>query len=350
MSEVPSFFIGNRLVSADKPCYVIAEIGVNHNGELDLAMRLIKQASEAGADAVKFQIFKTEALVVRDAPKADYQISQTGPGNQLEMLSALELSTSDFLDLRDYCNQCNIDFLATAFDYASFVELLALQPLCLKWPSGELTNHAFLSAAAKTGLPILLSTGMAELEEIEQALEVIGSGSSDVAVLQCVSNYPARLEDQNLTAIREMARQFKCVTGFSDHTQGPWAAIAARPLGMAILEKHITLDRTMPGPDHAASMESAAFQEMIGVLRKLEIGLGDGHKRPVAAEISTRLVARKSLVFAHDLVAGHTLSEQDFATKRPGTGIGPDRLSHFLDRNLTCDVKADQQLAQAHVA
>jgi sialic acid synthase SpsE len=343
MDPSPHLMIGDRRVSAVDPCYVIAEVGVNHNGDPDIALQLIDLAAKAGADAVKFQTFRTAALVSQKAEKAEYQRRQTGGGSQAEMLARLELDHSTFARLRDRCLECGVDFISTAFDAESLADVLSLGPKCLKWPSGELTNHPLLKQAARAGLPILLSTGMADLSEIASALALIErEGGGDVAILQCVSDYPAPIEQQNLRTLTAMGAAFNRVTGFSDHTVGPWAAIAARALGMAVLEKHITLDSNMEGPDHAASMEIEEFASLVQVLRKIERALGDGVKRPTSSEIPTRLAARKSLVYVSDLATGHVLAADDLTAKRPGGGLGPDRLDLLVGRRLVKAVKREQ--------
>jgi sialic acid synthase SpsE len=347
----PHLMIGDRRVSAADPCFVIAEAGVNHNGNFDLARRLVDVAADAGADAVKFQTFRSAELVVPGAEKAAYQQRQTGAGSQAEMLAELELSLEEFARLRDHCFERGVEFMSTAFDSLSLADVVALGPKVLKWPSGEIDNVPLLLQAASTGLPVILSTGMATLDEVSAALGVLHqAGSSDVAVLQCVSQYPAPLAEQNLRCIAQMAESFSCVTGFSDHTEGPWAAIAARPLGMAILEKHITLDRSMAGPDHAASMEPSDFAELIVALRQVERALGDGNKRPMPCEADTRRSARKSLVFGRDLPAGHVLAAQDLSAKRPSGGISPSRFGEFLGKPLLHAVAVDQQVAPDDVA
>jgi len=341
----PEMRIGNRAVSARHPCFVIAEIGVNHNGDVDCARRLIDAAVAAGADAAKFQSFRTSELVTAAAPKAAYQERHTGSGGQAEMLAALELSPGDFAVLNDHCRDAGIEFISTAFDRQSLADVMSLRPNCLKWPSGELNNRPLLRQAAQSGLPIILSTGMAYLSEVAATLEFLAQeGSGDVAILHCVSAYPAALADQNLACIPNMAAAFQRPVGLSDHTDGPWAAIAARGLGMAIVEKHITLDRQMAGPDHAASMEPGPFAELVRVLREVEAGLGDGVKQPVASELGTRDVARKSLVFRSGLPAGHVLREEDLLAKRPAGGISPDLTETVTGRTLLRDVAADEQV------
>jgi N-acetylneuraminate synthase/N,N'-diacetyllegionaminate synthase len=337
--------IGERAVSADQPCYVIAEIGVNHNGDLELARALIDAAAASGADAAKFQTFRTDALVTRGAAKADYQKLQTGAGSQAEMLAGLELPMEAFAVLRDYCAAVGIDFISSAFDLESLETVISLKPPCLKWPSGELTNWPLLAVAASSRLPIILSTGMAQFDEVAAAVDFLErQGAEQFAILQCVSNYPAPLAEQNLRCIATMAQVFARPTGFSDHTQGPWAAIAARGLGMAILEKHITLDSAMAGPDHAASAEPSEFADMVRLLRQVEVALGDGIKRPTPSEMPTREAARKSLVYVRDLAAGHLLAAADLTAKRPGGGASPDKAELFIGRTLACGVSADAML------
>jgi N,N'-diacetyllegionaminate synthase len=346
----PSFFVGDRRISAEDPCFVIAEIGVNHNGDVDLAMRLIDLAVEAGADAVKFQTFRTSELVIESASKAAYQSRQTGAGTQAQMLAALELDQRAFKRLREHCRARNIEFISTAFDPLSLADVLALEPQVLKWASGEIDNVPLLRQAAASGLPIILSTGMATLEEIGAALAILEDAQSGpVAILQCVSQYPAPLEQQNLRTIAAMREEFGRVTGFSDHTEGPWAAICARAFGMAILEKHITLDRSMAGPDHAASMETDEFAGMVRALRAIESAMGDGRKRPMPSELDTREAARKSLVYVTDLPAGHVVTAADITAKRPAGGLSPTRIDEFLGQSLTRDVAANQQVLAGDV-
>ena len=348
MQALPQITIAGRRIAADAPTYVIAEIGVNHNGDAALAHKMIDAAQQTGADAVKFQTYRTQDLVLESAAKAEYQNRSTGLGSQFDMLRALELPFDVFRDLRDHCREVGIDFMSTAFDPISLDHVASLDPVCLKWPSGELTNWPLLRQAKATGLPLMLSTGMGSLREIAAAMDLMGP-EADVVILQCVSNYPARIEDQNLRVLPVMQAAFGCPVGFSDHTIGPYAALVAKALGMAVLEKHFTLNRTMEGPDHAASIEPHDFTQMVSLLRQIEKGLGDGVKRPLPAEENVRSVARKSLVYRHDLPAGHVLQESDLIGKRPGVGIGMDRLELFVGRALTREVAADQLLEMDHV-
>lgn len=341
-----SLSIGTRTLSERQPCYVIAEIGVNHNGNLDLAFKLVDAAKEAGADAVKFQTFDPDQLVRKDARKAAYQNAATGDGTQLQMLEKLALQIEDFAKLKDYCERLSIDFLSTAFDRKSLDAVVALNPKALKWPSGELSNTPLLRYAAKMGKPLLISTGMADMSEVSDAVELVRmAGQPEIILLQCVSDYPAAIEQQNLRALTAMSDAFDLPVGFSDHTLGADAALAARALGICVLEKHITLDQSMQGPDHAASMEPKAFKDLIIRLRTIEHALGDGEKRPSPAELDTKGVARKSLLYRTDLPKGHVLTENDLIAKRPNDGLAPCHFDDFVGRVLNTDVSEDQKVS-----
>lgn len=345
----PEITLGERTISADSPCYIIAEIGINHNGNPDIAHQLIDAAAEKGVDAVKFQTYITDELVTHDAMQADYQVNNIGSKiPQADMLRQYELPFSIFTELYDHCRTSNIDFISTAFDSVSLDFVLSLNPVCLKWASGELTNRPLLEQAAESGLPLLLSTGMGTFTEISQAIDWLNN-RMPLVILQCVSNYPAAIEDQNLRAMQTMSSAFGCPTGFSDHTLGAYAAIVARALGMAVLEKHFTLDKTMPGPDHQASIEPDEFKQLVQLVRSIEKGLGDGIKRPCAVETNVSQVARKSLVYRHDLPEGHSISSNDLTAKRPGTGLPPDQMTSFIGRMLTKPVGRDEMVQQIHV-
>ncbi len=342
--------LGNRRISADEPCYIIAEVGVNHNGDVDLAHKMVDAAKAAGANAVKFQTYKTDALITANTKKADYQTGTTGAGSQDAMLRQLELPQEVFAGLAKHCRDVGVDFMSTAFDSESLEVVSKLNPVCLKWPSGELTNTLLLRQVAQYDLPILLSTGMGTLTEISAALDLLAAhGTDDVVILQCVSNYPAAIEEQNLRVLPNMAAVFGKPTGFSDHTEGPYAALAARALGMSVLEKHFTMDRTMEGPDHRASIEPAEFSKLVSVLRQVEMGLGDGVKRRLKSEQNILTVARKSLVYLRDLSAGHVLTIEDLTAKRPGNGLPPDEVDTVIGRVLDKAVTRDEQVQRDHV-
>lgn len=337
------------MTAFDDGCYVIAEIGVNHNGSVPLARELIDAAVAAGADAVKFQTFAADDLVSATAPKAEYQSRNLGDtdagGSQYEMLKALELSPEQFGELLAYCDERDIDFLSTPFGPAQADFLADLGVHAFKVGSGDLTYRAFLAHIASKGKPIILSTGMGTLAEVGEALAAIdAAGPVPVAVLHCVSNYPADPAACNLAAMATMRQAFGVPVGWSDHTLGPAIGLAAVGLGARIIEKHITLDVTMTGPDHAASMEPGAFTEFVRGIRAVQSAIGDGVKRPVASELSTAAVARRSVVALRDLRAGDVVVASDVAVLRPGTGLPPSMLDVVVGARLGRDVAAHQPL------
>jgi N-acetylneuraminate synthase len=329
--------------------FVIAEAGVNHNGRLDLARRLVDVAAESGADAVKFQTFKADRLVTRTAPRAEYQRRATGgSASQHAMLAALELSEGDHEALWRHCAHRGIEFMSTPFDVESARYLKRLGVRRIKIPSGEVTNLPMLEVIGGLGLPVILSTGMCDLDEVAAAVKALQeAGCRELAILHCVSNYPAAPAATNLRAMDTLARAFGVPVGLSDHTQGTAVAIAAVARGAAILEKHFTLDRALPGPDHQASLEPPELRALVSAVRDVTAALGDGVKRPVASELPIREVARKSLVAAHDLPEGATLGPGDLITLRPGTGMSPARLGEVLGRRTACAIAAETPLTEA---
>ncbi|RJP24841.1 MAG: N-acetylneuraminate synthase [Deltaproteobacteria bacterium] len=328
------------------PCFVIAEAGVNHNGSRDLAMKLIDAAAAAGADAVKFQTFMADRLVAKDAPKAGYQARATGSDEtQYEMLKRLELTEDDHRALIAHCGKRDVLFLSTPFDEGSCDFLESLGIPAFKIPSGELTNLPFLAHVAGKGRPVVLSTGMATLREVDEAVAVFaGSGNDRLALLQCVSEYPADPKEANLRAMASMRAAFGFPVGFSDHTPGIAVAVAAAALGACVLEKHFTLDRAMPGPDHRASIEPKELAEMVRGIRIAESALGDGEKRPAAGEGAVASMARKSLVAACDIPAGTLLGPEHIAAMRPGTGISPALRERLLGRRVRVAVPSGTPL------
>lgn len=338
------FVIGERRVGEGAPVFVVAEAGVNHNGDLALAKRLIDVAAEAGADAVKFQTFRTASLVSRAAPKAAYQREATGAADSQEaMLRPLELGLDQHTALREWCAKRGIIFFSTPFDPASADLLETLGVPLFKIPSGEITNLPFLRHVAAKGRPVVLSTGMATLDEVDQAVTAIReSGGPPLALLHCVSAYPAPPSEMNLRAMDTLRRAFDCPVGLSDHTLGIEVAVAAVALGASIIEKHFTVDRNLPGPDHGASLEPAGLRRLVASIRVVESALGDGVKRPTPSEIETRSVARKSLVAARAIRAGETLTPDAIAIKRPGTGIAPADLPKALGRPVRRSLAADE--------
>ena len=327
---------------------MIAEAGVNHGGDLGRARELVAMAAEAGADIVKFQSFVTGRSITRDAPKADYQLATTGATeSQYEMVRRLELSRSDHEVLVEDCRRLGIEFLSTAFDAESFDLLLGLGIRRVKVASGELTNLPMLRRFGAAGLPLLVSTGMADLDEIAAALaalEAAGTTRDRVTLLHCTTEYPAPFDEVNLRAMRTLAETFGTAVGYSDHTTGIAVPIAAVALGATVIEKHVTVDRSLPGPDHRASLEPAELAAMIGAIRSVEAALGDGVKRPTASELRNRAVARKSLVAARRIRAGETFGPDDLATKRPGTGLSPMLWDEVVGRRATRDYAPDEMI------
>lgn len=351
-AEPPRMEIAGRGLGAGEPCFIIAEAGVNHNGDAELAHRLVEVAAEAGADAVKFQTFDPDVLVSRDAPKAEYQVANTGEEeSQLEMLRRLVLPAETFESLARYAAERGILFLSTPFDAGSADLLERLGVQAFKVPSGEVTNHPLIAHLARKGKPLLLSTGMSTLAEVGEAVEVVRAhGSPPLALLHCVSEYPAPAAECNLRAMEAMRKAFGVPTGWSDHTEGLPVSIAAAAMGASVLEKHFTLDRTLPGPDHAASLEPGELVELVASVRAVEAARGDGVKRPMPSEAANARLVRRSLHAARELPSGHTLSSEDVVALRPGTGISPDALESVVGRRLRMPVGSGGMLLEDHLA
>ncbi len=332
--------LAGRKIGVGHPCFIIAEAGVNHNGDADLARRLIDAAVEAGADAVKFQTFKAESLATAAAPKAAYQEQSTAAEeSQLDMVKRLELPLEAFGQLQQYAAGRGILFLSTPFDYESADYLDRIGVPAIKVPSGEINNLPFLAHLARKGKPLIVSTGMSTLAEVGEAVGAIqAAGDPPLALLHCVSNYPAAPADVNLRAMTAMAQAFHVPVGYSDHVLGNEVALAAVAMGACILEKHFTLDRTLPGPDHRASMEPDQLAALVRGVRTIESALGDGCKRPAAAEADTKAVARRSLVLARDIKQGTVLEPSMLVALRPGTGIPPSELDQVVGRYAVHDL------------
>ena len=323
--------------------YIIAEAGVNHNGSYELACRLADAAKTAGADCIKFQTFRAENLVSRTAGKADYQKKTTGDSSQLAMLKQLELSFDDFRKLKAYCEAIGIQFLSTPFDMESLAFLDGLGTPFWKIPSGEATNLPFLLAAAKTGRPAVLSTGMCEMEEIRAAVEALQRGGApEIRLLHCNTEYPTPFEDVNLRAMAVMRDAFGLEVGYSDHTRGIEVPVAAVALGATVIEKHFTLDRNMEGPDHKASLEPAELAAMVRAIRNVEKALGTAEKKPSPSERKNIAVARKSIVAKTAIAAGETLTEDNLTVKRPGSGVSPMRWFEVLGSRANRDYQEDE--------
>lgn len=323
---------------------VIAEAGVNHNGDAELARRLIDAAKKAGADIVKFQTFRTEKLVSKYAEKAEYQKKTTSADEkQQDMLEKLCLSDDTFITLKRYCEDSGIGFLSTPFDLESITFLEELG--CGQWkiPSGEITNFPYLVRIAKTGKPVIMSTGMADMEEIDDAMRALReNGAGEVTLLHCTTEYPAPVEEVNLRAMITMKERFGCPVGYSDHTPGIEIPVAAVAMGATVIEKHFTLDRNMEGPDHKASLEPDELAAMVKAIRNVDKAMGDGIKQPTASEKKNMSVARKSIIAARDIRAGEVFTEENLTTKRPGNGISPMRWNEILGTRAIRDFAEDE--------
>ncbi len=338
--------IGNKNIGYDSPCFIIAEAGVNHNGDIKLAKKLVDMALYAGADAVKFQTFKSEKLVTGYAKMAKYQKDNIGAeDSQFNMLKKLELSYNQFEELKKYCEHKGIIFMSTPFDIesADFLNSIGLE--AFKISSGDLNNIPLLEHIAGFNKPIILSSGMAVLGEIEEAvMSLKNKGIKDIAVLHCTSNYPAALETVNLRAMNTIKDSFNVVGGYSDHTEGITIPIAAAALGANIIEKHFTLDKTMEGPDHKASLEPEELKKMIQGIRNVEISLGSGIKIFTESEISTMQVARKSIVACRYIKKGEIVELEDLDYKRPGNGLSPKYYKELIGKKAVKDINIDEQV------
>lgn len=323
------------------PVFIIAEAGVNHNGDESLALQLVEIAAQCGADAVKFQTFSADKLVARGTAKASYQTRETGEGDQHSMLRALELSAEAHDRLAQACRDCGIEFMSTPFDEEAADMLLSLGMKRIKIPSGEITNIPFLRFLAAKGVPLILSTGMADMQEIEHAIREIHAvwkdadkapGAHDLTVLHCTSNYPADFGDVNLNAMQTIERAFGVPIGYSDHTLGIAVSTAAVALGATVIEKHFTIDKCMAGPDHSASLNPDELKAMIDSIRAVERCMGSAVKAPTSAELPIRALVRRSVTLLRDLAAGETVQPEDVALLRPGTGIAPFELERVAGR------------------
>ncbi|EAI0687817.1 N-acetylneuraminate synthase [Campylobacter upsaliensis] len=327
-----------------KKVLIIAEAGVNHNGDINLAKKLIEQAAEAGADVVKFQTFKASSCVSVSAKKAKYQLETTAKEeSQLEMIKKLELSYESHFELMKHCKKHGIAFLSTPFDLESVEFLRGLDLPYFKIPSGEITNLPYLKAVAKCKKKVLLSTGMANLGEIEAALTILRkNGTKNITLLHCNTEYPTPFEDVNLNALKTLKEAFKLEVGYSDHTEGIVASLGAVALGAVVIEKHFTLDKTMEGPDHRASLEFEELKALCKGIRELEKALGSGIKKASKSEAKNKIIARKSLVAKREIQKGEKFSEQNLTTKRPGSGISAMRYEEYLGKRALKTYKKDE--------
>lgn len=323
---------------------IIAEAGVNHNGDMGLAYKMIDEAKAAGADIIKFQTGKPENVMSRFAQKAEYQKVTTGSEeSQLEMCKKFELEYEDYVSLKEYCEKVGIHFLSTPFDLESVDFLEGLGCDLWKIPSGEITNLPYLIKIAKTHKPIIMSTGMCMLEEVEAAVEVLNThGAGEISLLHCTTEYPTPYEDVNLKAMLTLQEKFHLKVGYSDHTKGIEVPVAAVAMGASIIEKHFTLDKNMEGPDHKASLEPDELCSMVRQIRNIEKALGTGDKQPAKSEMKNIEIARKSIVAACDIKAGTVFTEDNLTVKRPGSGISPMKWFEVLGRKASRDYCEDE--------
>lgn len=319
--------------------FIIAEIGVNHNGDVNLAKKMIKSASECGVDAVKFQTFKSEDLVTEKAKTADYQQKNTNENSQLEMLKKLELSFDDFKELKDYASKYEVMFISSPFDINSVDLLEKLDVALYKLGSGELTNFELIDYVQKTGKPIILSTGMATLDEIRETYDFI-ENKDNLIILHCITGYPTEFSEANLNFIKTLKSEFEVQIGFSDHSPGIELPIAAVALGACVVEKHFTLDKTMDGPDHKASLNPDEFKAMVDAIRNVEVAMGDGVRKFSQNELEIKKVARKSIVLNQDVPEGTVLKRDMLSIKRPGTGIPPKFIDKIVGKTVVNDLKS----------
>ncbi len=331
----------DRIFKKDR-CFIITEAGVNHNGKLSLAKKMVNEAKKAGADAVKFQTFKAEELATQKALTADYQKNNLGgQKSQLEMLKGLELSENDFKELKKYCDQKKIIFLSTPHTEKAADFLETLVP-AFKIASGDLTNIPFLKKIAKKGKPVILSTGMADLKEVEEVVEAIKrAGNKKIILLHCTTNYPTTFNEVNLRAMGTMGKKFKLPVGYSDHTKGIEVSLAAVAMGARVIEKHFTINKNLPGPDHKASLEPTELKKMVEGIRNIEKAMGDGIKKPTASELKIAKVARKSVVAKVDIFKGEKISSNMLAIKRPGTGIEPKYFFKIIGKKAFKNIQKD---------
>lgn len=324
--------------------FVIAEAGVNHNGSLELAKKLVDAAKDAGADCVKFQTFVSKNIVSKNAVKAEYQKQQTEPEeSQYDMLKKLELSFNEFVKLNDYCKSKDIEFMSTAFDFDSIDFLDSLEMSTWKIPSGDITNLPYLIKIAKLNKPVILSTGMSTMEDIRSAIKALKeNGVAELTVLHCTTEYPTPFEDVNLNAMNTIMEEFGVKVGYSDHTKGIEVPIAAVALGATVIEKHFTLDRNMEGPDHKASLEPNELKAMVDSIRHIELALGNGMKQPAESEKKNMAVARKSIIASKEIKSGEIFTEENLTVKRPGDGISPMRWFDIIGKPAPRDFEEDE--------
>ena len=341
--------IENRIIGMNQPVFIIAEAGVNHNGSLDLAFELVDAAVESGADAVKFQSFKTEHIVTPQAPKSTYHIETTGSKQSwFDLLKTQELDRTAHASIIDYCRQKNILFLSTPYDEESAEMLDEMNVPLYKVASTDLNNIPFLRFLARKKRPIIISTGMSTLEEVKISVDAIKQeGCHDIVVLQCTSNYPTPLADTNLRAMVTMANSLDVLVGYSDHTLDMINAIASVAMGAVVFEKHFTLDKNLPGPDHRMSIEPDELQELVAIIRKTELVLGSPEKTITRSEEENRIKLRKSIVARTDIPSGTRIQAKMLTCKRPGDGISPGEWDNIIGRKARADIRENEMISHS---
>ncbi|RZV59990.1 MAG: N-acetylneuraminate synthase [Flavobacteriaceae bacterium] len=339
------------MINEENPCFIIAEAGVNHNGDLEMALELVRKAKEIGVDCIKFQTFKAESVITKKAPKAAYQLEVTDPGeSQFEMLKNLELTYEDYISIIQECNEHQITFLSTPYNEEDADFLNELGVTAFKIASGQIVELAFLEHVAKFGKPIILSSGMATLAEVFEAVMTIrAAGNEQMAILQCTTNYPSRNEDANIRAMISMGESLDLLYGYSDHIEENFACYAAVALGAKIIEKHFTLDRNLPGPDHKASLNVEEFKSLIDGIRKTETALGSPVKKPSLKEIENINGMRRSIVLKNSIRKGEIITADNMAFKRPATGISPKRKKELIGKLASMDIGQDIPLQESMI-
>jgi len=343
IKHMQTIFIQNRPIGQGHPVYIIAEAGVNHNGSLDLALELVREAKKTGADCVKFQTFKAAQIVTPEAPKANYQLQVTDPGeSQFDMLKKLELQTEDWQKIMGYCHELDIQFLSTPYNKEDADLLADLGVDAFKIASGQLVETPFLQYVAHKGKPMIISSGMATLAEVYEGVQAIRSTENqDIILLQCTTNYPSSLQDANIRAMCAMQQSLNIQIGYSDHVPSNYACYSAVALGACLIEKHFTLDTKMEGPDHSSSLDPQAFTQLVEGIRSIEASLGSSVKNPSTTEIANTQGMRRSIIAHRPLAAGTIIEEKDLGYKRPATGISPSMLHQILGKTVRKDIPAD---------
>lgn len=348
----------NKNINIDKfklgyqePVFIIAEIGVNHNGDMALAKKMIASAAESGADCVKFQTFSAERVVTESAPKANYQLKTTDPSQtQLNMLRQLEMPESGYKEIIHCCQEHNVMFMSTPYNIQDVDFLDCLGVSAFKLASIHSAEPWFVKYVAQKGKPIILATGMADLDELRRCIiNIKSTGNPDLVLLQCTTNYPSRLEDANIQAMLTMEKEFNVLVGYSDHTQDDLCCIVAASLGAKVIEKHFTLDRTMPGPDHLNSAEPKEFAHLVEKIRSVEKVLGSSIKEPCAAEKENAMGMRRSIVASRDIVKGTLLTEEMITFKRPATGLSPSCMEQVIGKIVNTNLPKDAFIQLSHI-